>query len=127
MDFTFKITDQENHTLISLSGDLLDKEASSEFYTEMENLIAEGKTHVIFDLENMNYLNSTGLNVLINVFTKIRNAGGEAVITNIPKKVNQVLLITKLNTVFNVAPTMEEAERLIENAVNLAKDKSDLL
>ena len=38
-------------------------------------------------------MNSTGLNILINILTKSRNAGGETVIANIPEKVKQLMIM----------------------------------
>ena len=56
-------------------------------------------------------MNSTGLSILINIFTQTRNRGGEVVITNIPEKINKLLIITKLNSIFNIEETVEAAKK----------------
>ena len=58
-------------------------------------------------------MNSTGLNLLINVLTKTRNAGGDTIIAAAPERVEKLIVITKLNTVFSVAKDMEEAVGMI--------------
>ena len=54
-------------------------------------------------------MNSSGLNVMINVLTKSRKAGGEVAIANVTKKIKELLIITKLNSFFNVSESIDEA------------------
>ena len=73
-----------------------------------------GITAFVFNLEHIEVLNSLGLNALIQSFTQIRNSGGELYIVNISSKINQVLLLTKLNTVLNIATSFENAVELLK-------------
>lgn len=59
-------------------------------------------------------MNSSGLNTLIQLLTKARVGGGEAVLFNLNKKINELILITKLNTLFKIVSTKEEAVKLLE-------------
>jgi anti-sigma B factor antagonist len=63
----------------------------------------------------LKYINSSGLTVLINTLTKARKTGGEVMIANVSTKVSELLLITKLNTVFTVTPTVDEALKKISS------------
>jgi anti-sigma B factor antagonist len=65
---------------------------------------------LILNLAEIKILNSLGINSLIKIFTKCRNNGGDLYIVNISEKINQVLLLTKLNTVLNIANSTAEAE-----------------
>ena len=58
-------------------------------------------------------MNSSGLNVLIQLLTKTRTSGGESVICNVNKKVNDLLVITKLNTLFKVADSKDDAVKML--------------
>jgi anti-sigma B factor antagonist len=58
-------------------------------------------------------MNSTGLNILINVLTRTRNAGGDALIAGMSNSVRQLFIVTKLDTVFIITPTIAEAEAKI--------------
>jgi len=109
MTFDYSITAEERYELVSLSGELIDRNQANDLLHEMNELIESGRTRYVFDLGGLRYLNSSGLNVLINLLTKARKAGGEVAIANVSKKVNELLLITKLNTVFAVSGSVEEA------------------
>jgi anti-sigma B factor antagonist len=75
--------------------------------------LAAGFAHVILDLSELQYMNSTGLNILINVLTRTRNAGGDALIAGMSNSVRQLFIVTKLDTVFIITPTIAEAEAKI--------------
>ena len=113
MNFEYKIEPQETYTLISLSGVLIAPNQSKEVLGEVEEAIIEGTLNVVVDLSGIKTMNSTGLSLLIGILTKARNAGGEAIITSLPEKVNELMIITKLYTVFTVAETIEAAEELL--------------
>lgn len=114
MEFNFTLTNSTDFVQYDLVGDLMDKENAEGLIHDVEENLDNGQCYFVFNLEGMNYLNSTGLGVFIALLTKARNAGGELIVCNIPQKINQLLLITKLNTVFNVAVSIDEAIELIE-------------
>ncbi|HIA06476.1 MAG TPA: anti-sigma factor antagonist [Flavobacteriales bacterium] len=113
VNFEYHIESKEAYTLINLSGILIAPNQSGELIEEFEETIAEGTLNVIVDLSGIETMNSTGLSVLISILTKARNAGGEAVLANLPEKVNELMVITKLYTVFTVAESIEAAEELL--------------
>ncbi|MBL4651925.1 MAG: STAS domain-containing protein [Flavobacteriales bacterium] len=118
MAFSFSVSQIEKNTEYQLSGNLLDKESADKLLVSFEENLIKGTCYFIFNMKDMDYLNSTGLNVLIGLLTKVRNSGGELIICNVPKKINQLLLITKLNTVFNVVMTTDEAKSILEKERN---------
>lgn len=109
MVFSFSIKKELNVNIVSLTGELIDKNQSNELVEQVDSLLAAGELKYVFDLSELKYINSSGLNVLIHILTKARKAGGEAVVANVSKKVNELLIITKLNTVFTVTDTVEKA------------------
>ena len=113
MNFEYKVEPRETYTLISLSGVLIAPNQAQEVIGEMEEAIIEGTLNVVVDLSGIKTMNSTGLSLLISILTKARNAGGEAVIASLPEKVNELMVITKLYTVFTVAESIEAAEELL--------------
>ena len=58
-------------------------------------------------------MNSSGLNTLIQLLTKARVGGGETVLYNMNKKINELILITKLNTLFKVSENKQDALNLL--------------
>lgn len=109
MKFNFNIKKESGVNIIALDGELIDKTQASGLLHTIDELIEKGEGKFVFDLSGIQYLNSSGLNVLINVLTKSRKEGGDVIITNVSKKVNQLFLITKLNTIFTIAENTESA------------------
>jgi anti-sigma B factor antagonist len=109
MTFSYRIEPQTGFNIVHLAGELIDKGQSTELSAKVEELIAAGQTSLIFDLKDLKYINSSGLNVMINILSRIRKSGGEVIITNVSKRVNELLIITKLNTVFLVTDTLNSA------------------
>lgn len=95
--------------VLSLQGNLIGKEQTVGLFEELENEIAEGVENIIIDLAEMLYLNSTGLSIFIRILTMVRNNGGDVVVVNVPEKINKLLVITKLNSVFNIKDSVENA------------------
>ncbi len=114
MVFEFNINRQASHADMHLSGELIEKGQALGLLEAAEALAKDNCYKWAIDLENLKYMNSSGLNTLIQLLTKARVAGGEAVIYNMNKKINELILITKLNTLFKVAANKEEALKLLE-------------
>jgi len=113
MVLDYKITEENNIQLLVLSGELIDKNQATDLIKNIDELLEQGKSKLIIDLSDLKYMNSSGLNVLIQLLTKTRTNGGESVIFNVSKKVNDLLVITKLNTLFKVADSKEAAIKLL--------------
>ncbi|MBI3136873.1 MAG: STAS domain-containing protein [Bacteroidetes bacterium] len=109
MSLSLSETSHSNCIELKLSGSALSKDEFSEFNTRVNELIEAGRSNLILNLDGIKLLNSLGINVLIRVFTRCRNHGGDLYIVNISDKINQVLLLTKLNTVLNIAPSVQTA------------------
>ena len=75
----------------------------------ISKLLSKEKNYVIINFDKLSYLNSSGLGALITILTKSRNFGGDTIITDVPKIINELLLVSKLNTVFKIEPTFSEA------------------
>ncbi len=108
--FDFTITEKNNHWVVDLKGRMMDTESIKELITEVEEALKK-HNKIILNLEQLEYLNSSGLNTLISILTKSRVIGGETIITNVPETVNKLFIISKLNTVFEIRNSVEEAEK----------------
>ena len=68
-----------------------------------------GEEHrVVLDLSQLQYMNSTGLNIPINLLTRTRNAGGRGD-RRVSQSVRQLFLVTKLDSVFTITDNVDEA------------------
>lgn len=111
MSFTHTLTEKPNYILVSIGGRLIDKSEAEALTTEVEKLIATGKNKFVIDGKALEYMNSSGLGVLLHILTKARNSGGEAVLCELSKKVKQLFIITKLTSVYSVVDSFGEAEK----------------
>jgi anti-sigma B factor antagonist len=89
-------------TLVDLSGRISLGDGSALLRKTVRDLLEEGRTKIILNLGDVNYIDSSGLGELVSGFTAVRNRGGELKLLNITKKVHDLLQITKLFTVFDV-------------------------
>ena len=113
MVFDFTISNHNNYAVISLSGNLIEKGQAISLLEKVDELSKEGCNKWAIDLEKLIYMNSSGLNTLIQLLTKARVSGGEAVLYNMNKKINELILITKLHTLFKVAEKKPDALALL--------------
>lgn len=109
MSISINIAHHINCNELILEGKGLTEQDFRPVENEVETLLENGESNIILNLDKIDLLNSLGIKSLIKVFTKCRNAGGDLYIVNISEKISQVLLLTKLNTVLNIATSLNEA------------------
>lgn len=113
MSFSFNISKENGFIHVRLEGNLINKQQVEGLVAELDFYYNEGINKIIIDLSDMQYMNSTGLSILINIFTKTRSKGGEVILINIPDKINKLLIITKLNSIFNIENSVEDAKKIL--------------
>lgn len=107
-NFNYSIQHKENYFIVHLEGRIMNEETITQLMGAV-TIALEKNSNLILNLDKLNYLNSSGLNCFISILTKSRVKGGETLITNIPDSINKLLIISKLNTVFEIRETLEEA------------------
>jgi anti-sigma B factor antagonist len=100
---------------LSLSGDLIGEDIGLDIVELVNSSIENKSLYGVIDISNLRYINSSGIGVLITVLTKFRNKGGEVYLVNPSESVQKLLIITKLNAIFTVVDTSEDAYELIHN------------
>ena len=113
MIFQYKQIEEGNINIFHLYGELIDKEQPKPMMEEVVKTIFDGKNKILLNLKDLRYINSSGLNVLINILTKARKSGGDVAICYVNEKNKELLIITKLDSIFNVCNTIEEAITLL--------------
>lgn len=89
-------------TILDLSGRITLGEGSVMLRDAVRDLLAKGSKHILLNLGDVNYIDSSGIGELVSAYTTARNQGGELKLLNLTKKVHDLLQITKLYTVFDV-------------------------
>ena len=89
-------------TILDLSGRITLGEGSVQLRDAVRDLLAKGQKHILLNLGDVNYIDSSGIGELVSAYTTARNQSGELKLLNLTKKVHDLLQITKLYTVFDV-------------------------
>lgn len=93
---------QQDVTIVDLSGQIKLGEGSSVLRETVKDLLEKGRKKILLNLADINYIDSSGVGELVSAFTSVRNQGGELKLLHLTKKVHDILQITKLYTVFDV-------------------------
>ena len=92
---------REDVVILTLKGRLTLGE-SNQVREKIAALVAAGKHNVVVDLGAVDYIDSTGLGILVICFTSLKKQGGALKLVNPNKRNVELLLLTKLHTVFEV-------------------------
>jgi anti-sigma B factor antagonist len=89
-------------TVVELSGRITLGEGSVQLRDMIRDLIGKGQRHILLDLGEVNYIDSSGLGELVSAYTTARNQGASLKLLKLTKKVHDLLQLTKLYTVFDI-------------------------
>ena len=105
-------THQQNNGLLTLtlSGDLIGETGGTAIMEVANQSIADGIKKCVVDISGLRYINSSGIGVLITLLTKFRNKSGELYLMKPSESVQKLLVITKLNAIFNVIQSQSEVK-----------------
>lgn len=98
--------------VIDVSGKIMGGEETTLFHGKIHEYIQQNKKNIVIDLSKVDWMNSVGLGMLISALTTVKNAGGRLVLANITK-IESILTITRLISVFEHYDTREEALKTI--------------
>ena len=102
MALTIASREVDGITVLDLSGRITLGEGSVLLRDAIRDLIGKGQKHILLNMGDVNYIDSSGLGELVSAYTSARNQGAEVKLLNLTKKVHDLLQITKLYTVFDV-------------------------
>lgn len=88
-------------TILDLSGNIQMGQGNDYLHRTLHSLIDEGTKKVLVNLANISYIDSSGLGELVSGFTTMERAGGELKLLNLTQRVSELMMITKLLTVFD--------------------------
>jgi anti-sigma B factor antagonist len=104
-----KTSEKYGAVVITLKGNVMGGPEAQEFHDLLGNLFDNGKTNIIIDLGSVKFMNSTGLGMLISGYTSVKNKGGVLKLANATEKINSLLVITKLVTIFENFDSVDAA------------------
>jgi anti-sigma B factor antagonist len=96
-------------TILDLSGKITIGEGSVQLREAVRKLLDEGKKKILLNLGDVSYVDSSGIGELVSSYTTTNNNGGQLKLLNLTKKIQDLLMITKLLTVFETHDSEEAA------------------
>jgi anti-sigma B factor antagonist len=96
-------------TILDLQGKVTIGEGSVALRTAIRRLLGDGKNKILLNLGSVGYIDSSGIGELVSSFTAVNKEGGTLKLLNLTQKIQDLLAITKLLTVFDVYDSEEEA------------------
>lgn len=96
-------------SILEPNGKIMGGPDATALHEKLHDLIEMGKNKVVIDLSKVEWMNSTGLGILISGVTTLRNGSGELKLVKVNSKIKSLLEITKLNSVFEIFDSVENA------------------
>jgi anti-sigma B factor antagonist len=88
--------------ILDCSGKIMLGEGTMAVRNSVREVLKQGGKKIILNLGDVNYIDSSGIGELVSSFTTVTNQGGQLKLLNLTKKIQELLAITKLLTVFSV-------------------------
>jgi anti-sigma B factor antagonist len=99
----------ENVEIISLQGKITIGAGDTQLREVISNSVNAGKTNILLDLSGVTTIDSSGIGELVGSYTTVTNRGGKLKLLHLPAKLNELLHVTQLITVFEVYENEREA------------------
>ncbi len=96
-------------TILDMDGKVTIGEGSVALRTTIRRLLGEGKKKILLNLGRVGYVDSSGIGELVSSFTAVNKEEGSLKLLNLTQKIQDLLAITKLLTVFDVYDSESEA------------------
>ena len=95
--------------IISLSGKITIGSGDSQLRDVITNAMNNGQTKLLLDMSGVTTIDSSGIGELVGSYTTVTNRGGKLKLLHLPAKLNELLHVTQLITVFEVYENEQEA------------------
>jgi len=104
-----KTTEKYEAVILELKGNVMGGDDTKIFNEQLRNLIDDDKKKIVIDLAGVKFMNSSGLGMLIGGLTTLKKADGVLKLARVTDKIESLLIITKLITIFDSYDTVDEA------------------
>lgn len=108
MDLRLDVSQRGEWSIVEVGGEV-DVATAPRLREQLISLVGDGRYRIVVSLEAVDFIDSTGLGVLISGLKRVRTHGGEFAVVCDEPRIMKVFEITGLDTVFNVVPTLDDA------------------
>ena len=107
MDIKERVVD--GVSVLDLSGKIVLGEGDGQVRERIKDLLSDGQKKILLNLGNVTYVDSAGLGALISSYTTTKREGAQLKLVNLTKRIQDLLAITKLITVFDTYDNEQDA------------------
>lgn len=115
MSFNAELSVIDAVLVVSLEGKVLEETVLKQLLSDIESRLSQVKGKLVINLERLDYINSTGISFFIKALTKARVHKGDLVLSGAQGSVLSIVTISKMNEVFTMTETLEEAIKELKN------------
>lgn len=109
MAFEIHEREREDVTILDVSGRLIVGLSSGALRERIGLAITAGKRHVVLNLSGVDYIDSTGLGTMVLCYRNMQSAGGALKLLKLNRRELELLVLTKLTTIFDIYNEEQEA------------------
>jgi anti-sigma B factor antagonist len=109
MNLDIQKREKEGVTILDLKGRLIVGEPSVRLREKLGEQTAQGVRKVILNMDGVEYIDSTGLGSMVICYTSLQKAGGTMKLLNLTRRNIELLVLTKLSTVFEIFAGEQDA------------------
>ena len=113
---------RRSHTILRVEGSLKVGETADAFRSRIEGVASKGKGALVLDLEALDYLDSTGVGVLVGALKAFQAAGRQILLASPQRRVLAGLRITHLDTLFPIYSSLGDA---LASLADVGDEKTD--
>ncbi|MEP7133138.1 MAG: STAS domain-containing protein [Acidobacteriota bacterium] len=95
--------------ILDLKGKITIGSGDVQLRETINKLVDEGKKNILINMQEVTTIDSSGIGELVGCYTSVTNKGGKLRLLHLPPKINDVLTVTQLITVFDVYESEQEA------------------
>ena len=101
--------EREGIVILDLNGRITVGEEATRLRELLRTLVSQGKSNVVLNLKEVDYIDSTGLGALVMCHNSVGKAGGKIKLLNLNQRTIELLVMTKLSVVFETFDDEQEA------------------
>lgn len=108
MDIGLDLHKRDGYAVLLVSGEV-DVATVPRMREQLHSLVAQGDNRIVVDLDAVDFLDSTGLGVLVGALKRVRASGGDLQLICTQPRIRKVFEVTGLTKVFAIHDTLDEA------------------
>lgn len=102
----------DRYKMFEPSG-IVDEDATKQLQIAIRDTVTEGYKHIVINMQNITFMNSSAVGGLVLILKEVRNSGGEMYFCSLSDQVKVILELSRMNLVFRCFSSIREFENKI--------------